>query len=61
MEELAIPLILFGLKYGPEAVAEIGVLLKKNTATVDDVLAAFANLKPYSAYGIPDIAPTKPA
>lgn len=47
-------------KYGPEIVPAITALFKKGEPTIADVEAAFVNLKPYSAYGIPDVAPTKP-
>lgn len=48
-----IPLLVqFGLQYGPEAVTSIIALLKNTGATIQDVEAAFANLKPYSAYNI---------
>lgn len=50
-------LIQFGLQYGPEAVTAIAGLWKNTAATVEDVEAAFTNLKPYSAYGINPPAP----
>lgn len=50
-------LVQFGLQYGPEAVNGIIAVLKNPAATIADVEAAFANLKPYSAYNIPDTTP----
>lgn len=50
-------LIMAGLTYGPQIVTDIKNLLNKKDATIDDVEAVFANLKPYSAFGIPDVAP----
>jgi hypothetical protein len=46
-------LVTAGLQYGPEFVTSIISILKNPNATVADVEAAFANLKPYSAYNIP--------
>lgn len=57
MPETLIPLLIqFGLQYGPEAVTSIIALIKNQGATLQDVENAFANLKPYAAYGIPDAA-----
>jgi hypothetical protein len=56
--QLIILLVQAGLQYGPQFVADIEKLLSNPNATVTDVVAAFSNLKPYSAYGIPDVAPT---
>lgn len=50
-------IVVLAAKYGPEIVPTITGLFTKANPTVADVEAAFANLKPYSAYGIPDIAP----
>lgn len=48
-----IPLLIqAGLTYGPEFVQSIVALINNPNASVNDVAAAFANLKPYSAYGI---------
>lgn len=56
MPTALIPLLIqFGIQYGPEAVNSIIALWNKSTtgaATIEDVQAAFANLKPYSAYNI---------
>lgn len=53
-------LIVAGIQYGPQIVTDIKNLLSKKDATIADVEAVFANLKPYSAFNIPDIAPTNP-
>ncbi len=47
-------------KYGPVAVQGIINLFKKADPTITDVEAAFAQLKPYSDFGIPDKAPAAP-
>lgn len=52
--QLIILLVQAGLTYGPEFVAAIAAILQNPNATVADVEAAFKQLKPYSAYGIPD-------
>lgn len=52
-------IIQLAAKYGPEIVPAITALFTKAAPTIDDVEKAFANLKPYSAYGIPDVAPVK--
>jgi hypothetical protein len=57
---LIVGLVTAGLTYGPQFVSDIVAILNNPAASVADVEAAFANLKPYAAYGIPDIAPTKP-
>jgi hypothetical protein len=48
-------LITAGLQYGPEFVMSIIAIIENPNASVNDVKLAFANLKPYSAYGIPNI------
>lgn len=58
--ELLNALVLAGFQYGPQIVTDIKNLFNKKDATIDDVEAVFANLKPYSAFGIPDVAPTSP-
>ena len=58
--QLIILLVQAGLQYGPQFVLDIEKILSNPYATVADVAAAFTNLKLYSAYGIPDISPTKP-
>ena len=50
-------LIILAAKYGPEFVMTVIALFKKPNPTVADVEALFANVKPYAAYGIPDVAP----
>lgn len=57
MNPLIVLLVQAGLQYGPEFVLSIEKILTNPNATVSDVAAAFSNLKPYSAYGIPDVAP----
>lgn len=54
IEALAISLV----KYGPEYVNKLIALFKQAEPTVADVEALFANVKPYEAYGIPDVVPT---
>jgi hypothetical protein len=58
---LIILLVQAGLQYGPGFVSDIVAILNNPNATVADVEAAFKNLKPYSAYGIPDkiVAPAQ--
>jgi len=51
-------LIQAGLTYGPQFITDIKNLLNKTNVTIDDIEAVFANVKPYSAYGIPSIVPT---
>lgn len=53
-------LIVAGIQYGPQIVTDIKNLLNKKDATISDVEAVFANLKPYSAFNIPDVAPMAP-
>ncbi len=54
-------LVQAGLQYGPEFVTNIIAILKNPAATVQDVENVFANLKPYSAFNIPNIpVPTAP-
>jgi hypothetical protein len=51
-------IIQLAAKYGPEAVADIIALFsKKGGVTPQDVIDAFAPLKAYAAYGIPDKVP----
>lgn len=56
--DIATQILMFGLRYGPEAATAIIALIKKKDITLDDVDAVFANVKPYSAYGIPDVDAT---
>lgn len=58
MNPLIALLIQAGLQYGPQFVTQLIAILKNPNATVADVENAFKDLKPYSAYGIPDIVPT---
>jgi hypothetical protein len=61
MDTATLSLILtLAVRYGPEFVLEVIALFKKKDLTVDDVEALFQNVKPYSAYGIPDVVPAKP-
>lgn len=54
-------LVGLAVKYGPEAVEGIIDLYdKKTNPTIAEVRAAFAKLKTYEEYGIPDVAPTVP-
>lgn len=59
--QLIVLLVQAGLTYGPAFVQSIIAIINNPASTPADVAAAFSNLKPYSAYGIPDIAPTKAA
>lgn len=58
MSPLITLLITAGLQYGPEFVTSIIAIIENPNATVADVKAAFSNLKPYSAYNIPNIPTT---
>lgn len=58
MNPLITLLVTAGLQYGPEFIANIIAILKNPNATIQDVENAFANLKPYSAYNIPNIPQT---
>lgn len=55
-----VAIVQLAAKYGPELIHGIIALFEKETVTVADVKAAFAPLKPYSAYGIPDKLPEQP-
>lgn len=57
---LASLLIQAGLTYGPQFVTSIIAILKKPDPTIADIETLFANVQPYSAFNIPDIAPTAP-
>lgn len=57
--QLAAILIQAGITYGPQFVQDIIAVLKKSDPTLDDIAALFANVKPYSAYNIPDVVPSK--
>ena len=58
MSPLISLLVTAGLQYGPEFVTSIIAILENPNSTVADVKAAFANLKPYSAYNIPNLPVT---
>ncbi len=45
------------VKYGPDFVISVINALKKTDATIADVEALFANVKPYDSYGIPSVVP----
>ena len=55
MSPLITLLVTAGLQYGPEFVTSIIAIIENPNATVADVKAAFANLKPYTAYNIPNL------
>ena len=57
---LAQLLIQAGLQYGPAFVTSIIAVLKKPDPTIADIETLFADVKPYSYFNIPDIAPTAP-
>lgn len=57
---LIILLVQAGLTYGPKFVTDIVAIINNPGSTPQDVANAFSNLKPYSAYGIPDVAPKAP-
>ena len=46
-------------QYGPDIVSAVKSILNKKDATIDDVEAIFAGLKPYESFGIPGVVPTK--
>ncbi len=53
-------LVIAAVKYGPGFVSDIiGLFKQKTPPTIDEVEALFAKVKPYEAYGIPDVAPVK--
>lgn len=60
MNPLIALLVQAGLQYGPQFVTQIITILKNPNSTIQDVENAFKDLKPYSAYGIPDVVPTTP-
>lgn len=49
------------VKYGPQLVADFIAACKKNGVTVSEVETIFADVKPYSAFGINPNAPVKAA
>ncbi len=58
-----IPLFLEAtIHYGPEFVSSVIALMKKETVTLDEVEALFANVKPYTSYHIqpPGMLPSEP-
>lgn len=50
-------IIKLAAQYGPPAFYSVLGLLKKDAVTIADVESAFAFLKPYDSYGIPDKVP----
>lgn len=54
---LIITIIGLAEKYGPQVFTMIQNLVNKKDATIADVEAAYAQLKPYSDFGIPDAIP----
>ncbi len=54
--------IVLGLvqQYGPSIVSGIKSILSKKDATIEDVDAIFAGLKPYEDFGIPTTVPKPP-
>lgn len=60
MTPAVIALILqYGIQYGPGIAQEVIALFKKQDATIADVEALFAKIKPYDQYNIPNL-PTPP-
>lgn len=55
-------LIILGLvqQYGPSILTGIKTIMDKKDATIADVDAVFAGLRPYAAFEIPAIVPQKP-
>ena len=47
-------------KYGPTLAAGLIEVFQKKDATLADLQAVLAEVKPYEAYGIPAVAPTQP-
>jgi len=54
--ELIQLLIAAGVKYGPEFVKEAIAIINNPKSTIADVETLFAKVKPYEAYGIPNLA-----
>lgn len=52
-----ITLLALAEKYGPTVFAVIKALTDKKDATVADVELAYAQLRPYESFGIPNIVP----
>lgn len=50
-------IIILAAKYGPEFISSLIALFKAKEITVQQVEELFANVKPYEAYGIPEIPP----
>lgn len=55
---LAQAIIMLVAQYGPGIIDRIESALNKSSLTITDIRAIFADLKPYSAFGIPDVVPT---
>jgi hypothetical protein len=49
-------LVIAAVKYGPGFATSVLALFKQKEITLEQVEALFANVKPYSDYGIPDQA-----
>lgn len=47
-------IIILVAKYGPSVIESIKGLFNKEAVTIDDVQAAFADLKEYDAFNIPN-------
>ena len=57
--QLIIVVLQLVAQYGPEILTSIKSLMSKSDATIEDVEAIFAGLKPYEAFGIPATVPPK--
>jgi hypothetical protein len=55
-----IAILTLAVQSGPEFITTLLALLKQETVTIEDIQKLFDNVKPYEAYGIPDVAPTAP-
>lgn len=44
-------------QYGPGIITSVQTLLSKKDATIADVELVFKDLKPYEAFGIPEVVP----
>lgn len=53
-------LVILAAKWGPQLVLDIEKVFTKSDPTIQEFADLFRDLKPYDAFGIPDIAPTKP-
>ncbi len=55
---LAEAIIILAAKYGPQLIVELQAIAQKKDPTLADFAALFAKVKPYEAYGIPDVGQT---